>query len=187
MRNLATSDDRERSKMSKSKKRKKGLSFQDRPIEQPCAAGIDIGAREMFVAVHHDVEDRPVRRFGTFTEDLEQMADWPSRCGATTVAMESTGVYWIPLFEILDRRGLKPCVVNARHMKFLKRRTDRHECQWIQFLHSGGAWELSRDLCKRVSFVGRQACLGARSRAQIRNAAQRGIHKGAAALLWGEP
>ncbi|HEY1754486.1 MAG TPA: IS110 family transposase [Bryobacteraceae bacterium] len=125
--------------MSKSKKRKKGLSFEDRPIEQPCAAGIDIGAREIFVAVHHDVEARPVRRFGTFTEDLEQMADWLSRCGVTTVAMESTGVYWIPLFEILDRRGLKPCVVNARHMKNVPgRRTDWHECQWIQFLHSVG-------------------------------------------------
>jgi transposase len=125
--------------MSKSKKRKKGLSFEDRPMEQPCAAGIDIGAREIFVAVHHDAENRPVRRFGTFTEDLEQMADWLSRCGVTTVAMESTGVYWIPLFEILDRRGLKPCVVNARHMKNVPgRRTDWHECQWIQFLHSVG-------------------------------------------------
>jgi len=125
--------------MSKSRKRKKGLCFEDRPVEQPCAAGIDIGAREIFVAVHHDPEERPVRRFATFTEDLEQMADWLERCGVTTVAMESTGVYWIPLYEILDRRGLKPCVVNARHMKNVPgRRTDWHECQWIQFLHSVG-------------------------------------------------
>jgi len=125
--------------MSKSRKRKKGLCFEDRPVEQPCAAGIDIGAREIFVAVHHDPEERPVRRFATFTEDLEQMADWLERCGVTTVAMESTGVYWIPLYEILDRRGLKPCVVNARHMKNVPgRRTDWHECQWIQFLHPVG-------------------------------------------------
>jgi len=125
--------------MSKSRKRKKGLCFEDRPVEQPCAAGIDIGAREIFVAVHHDPEERPVRRFATFTEDLEQMADWLERCSVTTVAMESTGVYWIPLYEILDRRGLKPCVVNARHMKNVPgRRTDWHECQWIQFLHPVG-------------------------------------------------
>jgi transposase len=122
-----------------SRKPKKGLSFGERPVEQPCAAGIDIGAREIFVAVHYDPDEKPVRRFGTFTEDLEQMADWLERCGVTTVAMESTGVYWIPLYEILDRRGLKPCVVNARHMKNVPgRRTDWHECQWIQFLHSVG-------------------------------------------------
>ena len=122
-----------------SKKRRKGLSLNDRPIEQPTAAGVDIGAREIFVAVHHDPDGEPVRRFGTFTENLNQMADWLERCGVTTVAMESTGVYWIPLFEILDRRGLQPCVVNARHMKNVPgRRTDWHECQWIQFLHSVG-------------------------------------------------
>lgn len=122
-----------------SKKRRKGLSLNDRPVEQPAAAGVDIGAREIFVAVHHDPDGEPVRRFGTFTADLNQMADWLERCGVTTVAMESTGVYWIPLYEILDRRGLRPCVVNARHMKNVPgRRTDWHDCQWIQFLHSVG-------------------------------------------------
>jgi transposase len=122
-----------------SKKRKKGLCFEDRPVERPCAAGIDIGAREIFVAVHQDPDHQPVRRFGAFTEDLQRLADWLQHCGVTTVAMESTGVYWIPLFELLDRRGLQPCVVNARHMKNVPgRRTDWHECQWIQFLHSVG-------------------------------------------------
>lgn len=120
-------------------KRNRGLSLSDRPIEQPCAAGIDIGAREIFVAVHHDPDHQPVRRFGTFTADLHCLADWLQRCGVTTAAMESTGVYWIPLYEILDQRGLRPCVVNARHMKNVPgRRTDWHECQWIQFLHSVG-------------------------------------------------
>jgi transposase len=134
---LAASD--QEREISMSRKRNKGLSLGDRPVEQPCAAGIDIGAREIFVAVHHDPDEEPVRRFGTFTEDLEQMADWLEHCGVTTVAMESTGVYWIPLYEILDRRGLQPCVVNARHMKNVPgRRTDWHECQWIQFLHSVG-------------------------------------------------
>ena len=119
--------------------KRKGLSLDDRPIQQPCAAGVDIGAREIFVAVHHDPDGQPVRRFGAFTEDLERIADWLERCGVTTAAMESTGVYWIPLYEILDRRGLQPCVVDARHMKNVPgRRTDWHECQWIQFLHSVG-------------------------------------------------
>jgi transposase len=120
-------------------KRNRGLSLSDRPIEQPCAAGIDIGAREIFVAVHSDPHNQPVRRFGTFTEDLHRLADWLQCCGVTTAAMESTGVYWIPLYEILEQRGLRPCVVNARHMKNVPgRRTDWHECQWIQFLHSVG-------------------------------------------------
>src|ERR1019366_6652950 len=134
---LAAADQERESSMSR--KRNRGLSLGDRPVEQPCAAGIDIGAREIFVAVHHDPDEKPVRRFSPFTEDLERMADWLERCGVTTVAMESTGVYWIALYEILDRRGLKPCVVNARHRKNVPgRRTDWHECQWIQFLHAVG-------------------------------------------------
>ena len=69
----------------------------------------------------------------------QQMADWLVACGVTTVAMESTGVYWIPLYDILESRGLKACLVNARHMKNVPgRRTDWHECQWLQYLHSVG-------------------------------------------------
>jgi hypothetical protein len=115
------------------------MSLEDRPVEQPHAAGVDIGAREIFVAVPHDPEGQPVRKFATFTEDLRRLADWLQGCGVITVAMESTGVFWIPLYELLEQRGLKPCVVNARHMKNVPgRRTDWHECQWIQFLHSVG-------------------------------------------------
>jgi transposase len=118
---------------------RRGMSLEDRPVEQPHAAGVDIGAREIFVAVPHDPEAQPVRKFATFTEDLWRLADWLQGCGVTTVAMESTGVFWIPLYELLEQRGLKPCVVNARHMKNVPgRRTDWHECQWIQFLHSVG-------------------------------------------------
>jgi transposase len=127
--------------MSKTKhmKKSKGHRLPDPPVQHPCAAGIDIGAREIYVAVHQDPDGQPVRRFATFTEDLQRLADWLQRCGVTTAAMESTGVYWIPLYEILDQRGLQPCVVNARHMKNVPgRRTDWHECQWIQFLHSVG-------------------------------------------------
>ena len=123
----------------KRRKRNKGMCLEDRPVLEPNAAGIDVGAREMFVAVPPGRDQHPVQVFATFTEDLERLADWLLQCGVTTVAMESTGVYWIPLYEILEQRGIRPCLVNARHMKSVPgRRTDWHECQWLQFLHSVG-------------------------------------------------
>ena len=110
-----------------------------RPVLEPNAAGIDIGAREIYVAVPPDRDEQPVRVFQTFTADLHAMAQWLVGCGITTVAMESTGVYWIPVNEILEAHGIRACVVNARHMKNVPgRRTDWYECQWIQFLHSVG-------------------------------------------------
>src|ERR1043166_3492732 len=121
------------------KRKQKGMCLEDRPVLEPNAAGIDIGAREIFVAVPPGRDEHPVRVCATFTEDLQQLADWLVARGVTTVAMESTGVYWIPLFDILETRGLKTCLVNARHMKNVPgRRTDWHECQWLQYLHSGG-------------------------------------------------
>jgi len=117
----------------------KQANMENRPLLEPNAAGIDIGAREMYVAVPPDRDEHPVRVFDTFTADLNELADWLAACGITTVAMESTGVYWIPIAEILEARGMRPCVVDARHMKNVPgRRTDWHECQWIQFLHSVG-------------------------------------------------
>lgn len=125
--------------MARKQKKSKGMSFEQRPILEPDAAGVDLGAREIYVAVPPDRDAKPVRKFNTFTDDLNQLADWLKQCGVKTVAMESTGVYWIPLFEILEQRGLKPCLVDARHMKNVPgRRTDWHECQWIQYLHSVG-------------------------------------------------
>jgi len=103
------------------------------------AAGIDVGAREMYVAIPPDRDPEPVRIFPTFTCDLEALADWLVERGITTVAMESTGVYWIPLYQILEDRGMRVCLVNARHMKNVPgRRTDWHECQWLQYLHTVG-------------------------------------------------
>lgn len=120
-------------------RKQKGMCLDDRPILEPNAAGIDIGAREIFVAVPPDRDQQPVRVFTTFTEDLQKMAQWLVRCGIATVAMESTGVYWIPLYDVLEQHGLRPCLVNARNMKNVPgRRTDWHECQWLQFLHSVG-------------------------------------------------
>jgi transposase len=106
---------------------------------QPDAAGIDIGAREIFVAVPADRDDHPVRKCETFTGDLHQMAEWLVHCGITTAAMESTGVYWIPVYDVLEQHGIRPCLVNPRNMKNVPgKRTDFHECQWIQHLHSMG-------------------------------------------------
>ena len=119
--------------------RRKGRSLEDRPLLEPNAAGIDIGAREIFVAVPPDRDEHPVRVFGTFTEDLQRLCEWLVTCRVTTAAMESTGVYWIPLYDLLETRGVTPCVVNARHMKNVPgRRTDWHECQWLQYLHAVG-------------------------------------------------
>jgi transposase len=121
------------------KRRQKGLCLSDRPVHNPDAAGIDIGAREIFVAVPAGRDENPVQVFATFTEDLQRMVDWLLACRVTTVAMESTGVYWIPLYEMLEARGIKPCLADARHMKNVPgRRTDWHECQWLQYLHSVG-------------------------------------------------
>lgn len=111
----------------------------DHPVFQPNAAGIDIGAREIYVAVTADRDDHPVRKCRTFTGDLHQMAEWLVHCGITTAAMESTGVYWIPVYEALEQHGIQPCLVNPRNMKNVPgKRTDFHECQWIQHLHSMG-------------------------------------------------
>ena len=114
------------------------------PVMRPDAAGIDIGATEIFVAVPADRAEENVRSFPTFTQDLYALADWLQQCGIRTVAMESTGVYWIPLFQILEERQFEVCLVNARHVKNVPgRRTDVSDCQWLQFLHSVGLWKAS--------------------------------------------
>ena len=118
-------------------KRKKRV--QDLPVLHPDAAGIDVGASEMYVAVPADRDDEPVRSFATFTRDLHAMADWLQRCGITSVAMESTSVDWIPLHQILEGRGLEVFLVNAQYVKNVPgRKTDVSDCQWLQYLHSVG-------------------------------------------------
>ncbi|MEO5937169.1 MAG: IS110 family transposase [Terriglobales bacterium] len=109
------------------------------PVFQPNAAGIDVGAREIYVAVAADRDEHPVRKCQTFTGDLHPMAEWLVGCGITTAAMESTGVYWIPVYDVLEQHGIQPCLVNPRNMKNVPgKRTHFHECQWIQHLHSMG-------------------------------------------------
>jgi transposase len=105
----------------------------------PDAAGIDCGSERHYVAVPPGRDSEPVRSFTTFTADLERLADWLVGCGIKTVAMEATGVYWIPVFEILEGRGLEVLLVNARHIKNVAgRKSDVSDCEWLQELHSVG-------------------------------------------------
>jgi transposase len=119
----------------------------------PNAAGLDIGSAEIWVSVPADRAPQPVRTFGTFTPDLEALAEWLKACGIDTVAMESTGVYWIPVYEILEERGLQACLVNARHVKNVPgRKTDRLDCRWIRRLHTYGLLNASfRPEAERVA------------------------------------
>lgn len=105
----------------------------------PDAAGIDCGAAAHVVAVPPDRDTTSVRTFPTFTADLHRLADWLLACRVTHVAMESTGVYWIPLFEILEARGLQVLLVNARHVRHVPgRKSDVADCEWLRDLHLHG-------------------------------------------------
>lgn len=105
----------------------------------PSVAGIDCGAAEHYVAVPPDRDPTPVQSFPTFTSDLLRLADWIMACGVTSVAMEATGVYWIPIYEILEERGVEVLLVNARHLKNVPgRKSDVSDCEWIRELHSVG-------------------------------------------------
>jgi transposase len=114
------------------------------PVVNPNAAGLDIGATEIYAALPPDRSEVTLRMFGTFTRDLHELADWLIEHGITTVAMESTGVFWIPVFQILEERGLEVCLVNARHVKAVPgRKTDWKDCQWLQHLHAVGLLQAS--------------------------------------------
>jgi transposase len=129
-----------KSKTSKTKKHSKKISIE--AVWEPInvhAAGVDIGSREHWACVPREASDRPVRKFGTFTADLEAMTEWFKACGVTSIAMEATGIYWIPLFQILERSGLQVILVNARQTKNVAgRKSDVQDCQWIQRLHTYG-------------------------------------------------
>ena len=105
----------------------------------PNVAGIDCGSAEHFVAVPPDRDANPVQAFSTFTTDLLRLADWLTACRVTSVAMEATGVYWIPIYEILEARGFEVLLVNARHFKNVPgRKSDVSDCEWLRELHSVG-------------------------------------------------
>ena len=108
-------------------------------IVHPDAAGIDVGGSEHWVAVSPDHASEPVRRCGCFTADLRQMGQWLIEKGVRRVAMQSTGVYWMPIYEILEQHGLEVYLVNARHTKNVPgRKSDVAECQWLLKRHTFG-------------------------------------------------
>ena len=117
------------------------LQSEDPGLEviHPHAAGIDVGNSSHYVAVRPDRDEEPVRKFDCFTADLHRLADWLKSCRVKTVAMQSTGVYWIPIYEILEERGFEVYLVNARHTKNLPgRKSDVQESQWLLKLHTYG-------------------------------------------------
>ncbi len=108
-------------------------------IMNPDAAGIDIGSSVHYVCVPEGRDEQCVQKFSCFTEDLHNIAKWLKKCEVATIAMESTGVYWIPLFQILESYGFEVKLVNARHVKNVPgRKSDVQDCQWLQQLHSYG-------------------------------------------------
>ena len=131
---------------------KAGQSRAALTLTHPNAAGIDIGSAAHYVAVPPDRDDEPVREFASFTADLNALADWLQACSVDTVAMESTGVYWIPLFELLESRGFTVLLVNARHVKNVSgRKSDVLDCQWLQQLMTygllSGAFRPTEQVC----------------------------------------
>ena len=127
-------------------------------VVPPDCAGIDVGKRKHYVAVDPSRFESPVRHFGSFTGDLKQMADWLASCGVKQVAMESTGVYWIPVFEVLDRAGFEVPLVNPRATKQVSgRKSDVLDCQWIRQLMSygllRGAFRAPDKLCPLRSYA----------------------------------
>ena len=120
-------------------KRSKSRNSSKMPMVHPNAAAIDVGATMHMAAVRADRAPDPVRSFGTFTADLHRLVYWFTECGVETVVMESTSVYWIPIFELLDARGFTVFLVNARDAKHVPgRKTDVSDAQWLQRLHSFG-------------------------------------------------
>ncbi len=128
-------------------------------VVSPDAAGIDVGASEMWVCVPEGRAESSVRQFGTDTVELEAIASWLKQCGVTTAAMESTSVYWIPLFQTLEDHGMEVYLVNARHVKNVpgRRKTDRLDCRWLQKLHACGllsaSFRPSAEMCRLRSYL----------------------------------
>lgn len=141
---------------------KKGMKkqTQERGIEKINlnAAGIDIGGSEHWVSVPPERDEQPVRKFGCYTSELKRMVKWLETCGIETVAIESTGVYWIPVFQILETSGIKVCLVNAHHVKSVPgRKSDVIDCQWLRQLHSYGLLHASfrpeDQVCQLRSYI----------------------------------
>jgi transposase len=144
--------------------RNRSVSMSGLSLTHPNAAGIDIGSASHWVAVAPHLDEQPVREFASFTADLQAMAQWLRKCGVDTVAMESTGVYWIALYELLESQGFEVILVNARHVKNVSgRKSDVLDCQWLQQLHSfgllAGAFRPAEAVCELRAITRQRAML----------------------------
>ena len=152
-----------------------------RPCVNPHAAGLDIGSEEIWACVPEDRDAQPVRSFGTLTPDLFALADWLASCRIETVAMESTGVYWIPIYEVLEARGVRVHLVNARHLKHVPgRKSDSKDCQWIQYLHTcgllSGSFRPEAEMCALRAYLRHRATLLEHRAAHIQHM-QKALHQ----------
>lgn len=141
-----------------SNKNKQKINQENLGMINANAAGIDIGASAHFVCVPEGRDPQPIQKFGVFTSDLYDLANWLQKCGIKTVAMESTSVYWVPLFQILEKKGFEVKLVNARYIKNVPgRKTDIQDCKWIQQLHSygllSGSFRSDDQICVLRSYI----------------------------------
>ena len=156
-------DTKQKQLKSKKKTKNRGLPAHLEHINK-MAAGIDIGSNSHFVAIPEGIDEISVREFPSFTQDLIALADWLESCGIETVAMESTGVYWIPLYELLESRGFEVKLVDARHVKNVSgRKTDILDCQWLQQLHTygllNGAFRPNEQVCVLRAYMRQRSML----------------------------
>lgn len=145
-------------KKEKSKQKSTGKLPKHLEHINPFAAGIDIGSRSHFVAIPEGYDEVCVREFEAFTTGLHEISAWLKKCGIKTVAMESTSVYWIPLYELLESEGFEVKLVDARHVKNVSgRKTDVSDCQWLQQLHTygllNGAFRPDEEICKLRTYL----------------------------------
>jgi transposase len=145
-------------------RRPRHLGLESSPYVNPNAAGLDIGSDEIWACVPEDRDAESVRSFGTFTADLYALADWLAPCRLETVAMESTGVYWIPVYEILEARRFRVHLVHARHLKHVPgRQSEVKDCQWIQYLHTcgllSGSFRPDAEICAVRAYLRHRAAL----------------------------
>lgn len=145
--------------------KKKSASAKGLEMINPDVAGIDIGSKVHYVCVPPDRDNVNIKSFGCFTEDINMMATWLKKCGIKSVAMESTGVYWIPVYQILDRAGFEVSLINAQHVKGVpgRKKTDVEDCSWLQKLHSYGLLKASfrpdDQICVLRSYIRHRARL----------------------------
>jgi transposase len=145
--------------MPRGKKKQKPVQVsEDMPVINHNAGGIDVGAAEIWVSVPPGRDEEPIRRYEMFTRDLNAMANWLKQCRVESVAMESTGVYWIPVYQILEQQGIAVVLVNAKYAKNVAgRKSDWSDCQWLRILHTfgllGGSFQPAAEIAVLRSYV----------------------------------